>query len=63
MGCPRDKCVHVVGINFNLVSFLYLLFQIMIINLRLEKLTWFEIFEPKPNFIPHHVFYCLPDIP
>ena len=27
------------------------------------KLTWVEIFEPKPNFIPQHVFYCLPDIP
>ena len=32
MGCQSDKSVHVVGINFKLVSFLYLLFQIIIIN-------------------------------
>ena len=37
MGCQSDKSVHVVGINFKLVSFLYLLFQIIIINLRQGK--------------------------
>ena len=34
MGCQSNKSVHVVRINFKLVSFLYLLFQIIIINLR-----------------------------